>query len=53
MLYMLLLAQVMRRARTFPLEILSRLLRLLLAAVGVELFLQRPAGLSVHMHTGH
>jgi multiple antibiotic resistance protein len=53
MLCMLLLAQVMRHVHTFPLEILSRLLGLLLAAVGVELFLQGLAGLGVHMHTGH
>jgi multiple antibiotic resistance protein len=53
MLCMVLLAKVMRRVHTLPLEVLSRLLGLLLAAVGVELFLQGLAGLGVHVHGGH
>ncbi|MCG6493356.1 MarC family protein [Kitasatospora sp. A2-31] len=47
------LAPLMQRAHRTSLEVLSRLLGLLLAAVGVELFLNGLAGLGVHMAEGH
>ncbi|MBV9858046.1 MAG: MarC family protein [Streptosporangiaceae bacterium] len=51
---MLLLAPVVRRAHTTALEVLSRLLGMLLAAVGVELFLLGLSGLGVlHAKSGH
>ena len=51
---MLVLAPVMRRVPTTTLEVLSRLLGLLLAAVGVELFLHGLAGLDLlRTHSGH
>ncbi|AUY51960.1 MULTISPECIES: MarC family protein [Streptomycetaceae] len=47
------LAPLMRRTHRTSLEVLSRLLGLLLAAVGVELFLNGLAGLGVHLPDGH
>ncbi|MFE0459375.1 MarC family protein [Kitasatospora sp. NPDC058965] len=44
-----LLAPLLRRTHQTSLEVLSRLLGLLLAAVGVELFLDGLSGLGVHM----
>lgn len=49
----LLLAPLLQRSRRTSLELLSRLLGLLLAAVGVELFLNGLAELGVHMAVGH
>jgi multiple antibiotic resistance protein len=51
----LLLAPLLRRTHQTSLEVLSRLLGLLLAAVGVELFLNGLAGLGVHLSgsSGH
>ncbi|MER8100468.1 MarC family protein [Kitasatospora sp. NPDC094016] len=48
-----LLAPLMQRTHRTSLEVLSRLLGLLLAAVGVELFLTGLAGLGVHLPEGH
>ncbi|MFJ9694287.1 MarC family protein [Kitasatospora sp. NPDC101183] len=48
-----LLAPLMRRTHRTSLEVLSRLLGLLLAAVGVELFLEGLDGLGVHLPEGH
>ncbi|MFF3112182.1 MarC family protein [Kitasatospora sp. NPDC057904] len=48
-----LLAPLMRRTHRTSLEVLSRLLGLLLAAVGVELFLNGLAGLGVQIAEGH
>jgi multiple antibiotic resistance protein len=45
----LLLAPLLRRTHQTSLEVVSRLLGLLLAAVGVELFLNGLAGLGVHL----
>ncbi|WP_035849605.1 MarC family protein [Kitasatospora azatica] len=45
----LLLAPLLRRTQQTSLEVLSRLLGLLLAAVGVELFLNGLVGLGVHL----
>jgi multiple antibiotic resistance protein len=47
------LLPMLRRAHPTSLEVLSRLLGILLTAVGVQLFLQGLAGLGVHMSTGH
>ncbi|MEU6237282.1 MarC family protein [Kitasatospora sp. NPDC047058] len=47
------LAPLMRRTHRTSLEVLSRLLGLLLAAVGVELFLKGLAGLGVHLPDSH
>ncbi|MEV7023695.1 MarC family protein [Kitasatospora sp. NPDC093558] len=47
------LAPLMRRTHRTSLEVLSRLLGLLLAAVGVELFLNGLTGLGVTMLAGH
>ncbi|WP_406198164.1 MarC family protein [Kitasatospora sp. NBC_01560] len=47
------LAPLMRRTHRTSLEVLSRLLGLLLAAVGVELFLNGLAGLGLHLPDGH
>ncbi|MFE4519610.1 MarC family protein [Kitasatospora sp. NPDC056783] len=47
------LAPLMRRTHRTSLEVLSRLLGLLLAAVGVELFLEGLAGLGVPLPVGH
>ncbi|GAA1972397.1 MarC family protein [Kitasatospora viridis] len=51
----LLLAPLLRRTHQTSLEVLSRLLGLLLAAVGVELFLDGLSGLGVHLSStgGH
>jgi multiple antibiotic resistance protein len=46
-------APLMRRADPASLEVLSRLLGVLLAAVGVNLFLDGLLALGVHMSTGH
>lgn len=46
-------APLMRRAHATSLEVLSRLLGILLSAVGVEVFLQGLAGLGVHVGAGH
>ncbi|MEU9079712.1 MarC family protein [Kitasatospora sp. NPDC004745] len=48
-----LLAPLMRRTHRTSLEVLSRLLGLLLAAVGVELFLNGLSGLGVHLPEAH
>ncbi|PYC68210.1 antibiotic resistance protein [Streptomyces tateyamensis] len=48
----LLLAPLLRRTHQTSLEVLSRLLGLLLAAVGVELFLDGLSGLGVHLTQG-
>ncbi len=48
-----LLAPLMQRTHRTSLEVLSRLLGLLLAAVGVELFLSGLAGLGVHLPEAH
>ncbi|MFG3049584.1 MarC family protein [Kitasatospora sp. NPDC048239] len=48
-----LLAPLMQRTHRTSLEVLSRLLGLLLAAVGVELFLNGLAGLGLHLPDGH
>ncbi|MFJ3215070.1 MarC family protein [Kitasatospora sp. NPDC086801] len=48
-----LLAPLMQRTHRTSLEVLSRLLGLLLAAVGVELFLTGLAGLGVHLPEAH
>ncbi|MFF7589527.1 MarC family protein [Kitasatospora purpeofusca] len=48
-----LLAPLMRHSHRTSLEVLSRLLGLLLAAVGVELFLNGLAGLGLHLPDGH
>ncbi|MER7584539.1 MarC family protein [Kitasatospora sp. NPDC097691] len=48
-----LLAPLMRRTHRTSLEVLSRLLGLLLAAVGVELVLTGLAGLGVHLPEAH
>ncbi|MEV7778985.1 MarC family protein [Kitasatospora sp. NPDC088351] len=48
-----LLAPLMQRTHRTSLEVLSRLLGLLLAAVGVELFLTGLAGLGLHLPDGH
>ncbi|MFG3228203.1 MarC family protein [Kitasatospora sp. NPDC048194] len=48
-----LLAPLMQRTHTTSLEVLSRLLGLLLAAVGVEVFLEGLSGLGVHLPTAH
>ncbi|GAA2152873.1 hypothetical protein GCM10009760_50060 [Kitasatospora kazusensis] len=45
----LLLSRLLRRTHQTSLEVLSRLLGLLLAAVGVELFLNGLSGLGVHL----
>ncbi|MER7754310.1 MarC family protein [Kitasatospora sp. NPDC097643] len=47
------LAPLMQRTHRTSLEVLSRLLGLLLAAVGVELFLNGLAGLGLHLPEGH
>ncbi|MFI6843601.1 MarC family protein [Kitasatospora sp. NBC_00085] len=47
------LAPLMQRTHRTSLEVLSRLLGLLLAAVGVELFLNGLAGLGMHLPDGH
>ncbi|MGW6915443.1 MarC family protein [Kitasatospora sp. NPDC054939] len=47
------LAPLMQRTHRTSLEVLSRLLGLLLAAVGVELFLNGLAGLGVHLPEPH
>ncbi|MFE2728858.1 MarC family protein [Kitasatospora sp. NPDC059327] len=47
------LAPLMRRTHRTSLEVLSRLLGLLLAAVGVELFLNGLAGLGLHLPEAH
>ena len=47
------LAPLMRRTHSTSLEVLSRLLGLLLAAVGVELFLEGLAGLGAHLPVAH
>ncbi|MER7669023.1 MarC family protein [Kitasatospora sp. NPDC096128] len=47
------LAPLMKRTHSTSLEVASRLLGLLLAAVGVELFLEGLAGLGVHLPAGH
>ncbi|CAM5637639.1 MarC family protein [Kitasatospora aureofaciens] len=47
------LAPLMRRTHRTSLEVLSRLLGLLLAAVGVELFLEGLAGLGAHLPVAH
>ncbi|MFE6053549.1 MarC family protein [Kitasatospora sp. NPDC056446] len=47
------LAPLMQRTHRTSLEVLSRLLGLLLAAVGVELFLAGLAGLGVHLPEAH
>ncbi|MFJ4186294.1 MarC family protein [Kitasatospora sp. NPDC089509] len=48
-----LLAPLMRRTHSTSLEVLSRLLGLLLAAVGVELFLEGLAGIGVPLTAAH
>ncbi|MEV7772385.1 MarC family protein [Kitasatospora sp. NPDC086791] len=48
-----LLAPLLQRSHRTSLEVLSRLLGLLLAAVGVELFLEGLAGLGVHLPPAH
>jgi multiple antibiotic resistance protein len=47
------LAPLMRRAEAMSLEVLSRLLGILLSAVGVTLFLHGLSTLGVHLPTGH
>ncbi|MBD0689930.1 MarC family protein [Streptomyces sp. CBMA123] len=47
------LAPLLRRTHQTLLEVLSRLLGLLLAAVGIELFLEGLAGLGVHLTSVH
>jgi multiple antibiotic resistance protein len=47
------LAPLMRRAEATSLEVLSRLLGILLSAVGVGLFLQGLSTLGVHFTSGH
>ncbi|MBV2153787.1 MarC family protein [Kitasatospora sp. SUK 42] len=47
------LAPLMRRTHRTSLEVLSRLLGLLLAAVGVELFLEGLSGLGVNLPAGY
>ncbi|MFJ7246660.1 MarC family protein [Kitasatospora sp. NPDC098652] len=47
------LAPLMKRTHSTSLEVASRLLGLLLAAVGVELFLEGLAGLGVPLPAGH
>ncbi|MED7953481.1 MULTISPECIES: MarC family protein [unclassified Streptomyces] len=47
------LAPLMRHTHRTSLEVVSRLLGLLLAAVGVELFLNGLAGLGLHLPDGH
>jgi len=49
----LLLSRILRRTHQTSLEVLSRLLGLLLAAVGVELFLNGLEGLGVHLTATH
>ncbi|WP_371481851.1 MarC family protein [Kitasatospora sp. NBC_00315] len=49
----LVLAPLLQRSRRTSLELVSRLLGLLLAAVGVELFLNGLAGLGAHLAGGH
>ena len=46
------LAPLLRLTHQTSLEVLSRLLGLLLAAVGVELFLNGLGGLGVHLSSG-
>jgi multiple antibiotic resistance protein len=46
-------APLMRRAHPTSLEVLSRLLGILLSAVGVNLFLDGLSALGVHIATGH
>ena len=47
------LAPLMRRAHAMSLEVLSRLLGILLSAVGVTLFLQGLSELGIHFASGH
>jgi multiple antibiotic resistance protein len=47
------LAPLMRRAHAMSLEVLSRLLGILLSAVGVALFLQGLSELGIHFASGH
>jgi multiple antibiotic resistance protein len=47
------LAPLMRRAQPTSLEVLSRLLGILLSAVGVSLFLQGLSTLGLHLSSGH
>ena len=47
------LAPLMRRAHPTSLEVLSRLLGILLSAVGVTLFLQGLSTLGIHLSAGH
>ncbi|WP_380284938.1 MarC family protein [Kitasatospora purpeofusca] len=47
------LAPLMLRTHRTSLEVVARLLGLLLAAVGVELFLEGLSGLGVHLPEGH
>jgi multiple antibiotic resistance protein len=47
------LAPLMARAQTTSLEVLSRLLGILLTAVGVALFLRGLSSLGVHIESGH
>ena len=46
-------APLMRRVHSMSLEVLSRLLGILLSAVGVTLFLEGLSELGVHLATGH
>lgn len=46
-------APLLRQAHTISLEVLSRLLGILLAAVGVQLVLTGLVGLGVHLKSGH
>ncbi|MFI9363506.1 hypothetical protein ACIG5E_20985 [Kitasatospora sp. NPDC053057] len=50
---MAVLAPLMRRTHSTSLEVPSPLLGLLLAAVGVELFLEGLAGLGAHLPVAH
>jgi hypothetical protein len=49
----LIFGPLIRRAHPTSLEVLSRLLGILLSAVGVDLFLQGLSALGVHLGSGH